>query len=94
MGLQSDVYREATLATFGIYNFDNGFGVTAHIERSTNGVDFVEIGTVSVADGDIASFSDTDLIASDTPYYRVRGEVNGQYSAYSSVIQLDAFEEE
>jgi peptidyl-Asp metalloendopeptidase len=53
------------------------------IERSTNGVDFVEIATVAT---DVKSFSSTGLAASTAYWYRVRAYNSSGTSAWSNVV--------
>jgi predicted phage tail protein len=61
---------------------DNAANETAFlIERSTNGVSFVQIARLGP---NVTAFSDTGLTASTTYYYRVRATDSGRNSAYSN----------
>jgi hypothetical protein len=60
-------------------NNETGF----KIERSTDGVTFTQI-TVTAAD--VATFSDTGLIAATRYYYRIRATNSGGDSSYTSIV--------
>jgi hypothetical protein len=55
-----------------------------HVERSTDGVNWVEVG---IAPRNVASFRDTGLTPGTTYYYRVRAArlVTGEFSNYTNV---------
>lgn len=84
----------------GLENVANEFDFIAHIERSTDGVNFTETGTTNMLSCLIPGgfyetyFTDSGLNNNTTYYYRIRGEVDGQYSGYSDTVEVAGIEPE
>ena len=77
-------WRDSTSATISWTDIagETGFSV----ERSTNGVDFAEIGTTSA---NIATYSDYGTLEPGTQYYyRVRSKLNSTVSAASRILDV------
>jgi|GEM_PF-1325275 len=80
--LQSTVISDSSI------KLDWTIGSTDHtghsIERSTDGITYAEVDTVS---GDTATFTDTGLTQNTRYYYRVRAyNANGDYSSYCKSV--------
>ncbi len=72
------------------WNISNENGVSSYvIERSNDGTNFTEIGTVKALGNNGYSFTDANLNASFSYYYRLRMEDAIGNFAYSTVVKLN-----